>query len=241
MSLGVRSRRLSSKASHSGVFIFAALQHFVSGCTSFATVRSAEVRPGTSVALQASASTRPGDVTGWFWSYDCAQACDHPVVGGDVGLTHGWPRGGAAGGFALGVGLSGTHPYVDGYLQLGTGRHPFGLGARVGPPVTTWREHQLYARYDVRLGGTTRLLLNPALFLHEGRSPNGENPGSFLAFVQGVGLLLEGTRVSWTPAVALVAGRAQRTSNGQQYGPVRSVFGTASLGATFHQGRIPER
>jgi hypothetical protein len=221
--------------------IVAVLQLVAGGCTSFATVRSAEVQPGTAGSLQASASTRPGDLAGWFWSFDCAQACDHPVLGGDVGLTYGWPRNGGAGAFALGVGLSGTHPYVDGYLQLGAGRQPFGLGMRVGPPLTSWREHQLYARYDVRLGGTTRLLLNPALFLHEGRSPNGENPGTFLAFVQGVGLLLEGERVSWTPAVALVAGRAQRTSYGQQYGPVASVFGTASLGLTFHRWRAPER
>jgi hypothetical protein len=223
----------------SGVVILAAL--LLLGCTSFATVRSAEVRPGPAAALHASASTRPGDVAGWFWSDDCAQACDHRVLGGDAGLTYGWPRGGGAGAFALGVGLSGTHPYVDGYLQLGAGRQPFGVGARVGPPVTSWREHQLYGRYDVRLGGTTRLLLNPALFLHEGRAPNGASPGSFVGFVQGVGLLLEGARVSWTPAVALVAGRAQRTSYGQQYGPVRSVFGTASLGVTFHQRRTPER
>jgi hypothetical protein len=225
----------------SGAIIFAALQPLVIGCTSFATVRSAEVSPGSSAALQASVSTRPGDVAGWFWSYDCAQACDRPVPGGDVGLTYGWPREGGARAFALGVGMSGAHPYVDGYLQLGGGRQPFGLGVRVGPPVTTWREHQLYARYDVPLGGARRLLLNPALFIHEGRSPNGENPGSFVGFVQGVGLLHEGARVSWTPAVALVAGRAQRTSSDQQYGPVWSMFGTASLGVTFHQRRTPER
>lgn len=216
------------------VGIFAALQPFVSGCTSFATVRSAEVRPGPSAMLQASASTRPGDVAAWFWSYDCAQFCDRPVVGGDGGFTYGRSRASGAGALALGVGVNGMHPYVDGYLQLAGGSQPFGLGVRVGPPVTSWREHQLYARYDVRAGGR-RLLLNPALFIHEGRSPNGENPGSFIGFVQGVGLLLEGEHYSWAPAVALVAGRAQRTSSGQRYGPVWSMFGTASLGLTFHR------
>jgi hypothetical protein len=222
------------------VVLLAALLRVVSGCTSFSTVRSAEVRPESSVAIQASASTRPGDVAGWFWSDDCAQPCDHSVVGGDVGLTHGWSRGRRAGGVALGVGLSGTHPYVDGYVQLGAGRQPFGVGARIGPPLTSWREHQLYGRYDVRLGGTTRLSLNPALFVHEGRAPNGASPGAFVGFVQGVGLLLAGERVSWTPAVALVAGRAQRDSYGQRYGPERSVFGAASLGVTFHRQRVPE-
>jgi hypothetical protein len=221
-----------------GGVIVAALLPYASGCTSFATVRSAEARPGTSVALHASVSTPPGDVAGWFWSYDCVQACDHPVSGGDAGLTYGRPRGG--GGAAVGVGLNGLHPYVDAYVQLGAGRRPFGVGARVGPPLTSWREHQLYARYDVRLGGATRLLLNPALFLHEGRAPNGASPGTFLAFVQGVGLLFEGERVSWAPAIALVAGRAQRNGYGQQYGPVWSVFGTASLGTTFHRRRTLE-
>lgn len=133
------------------------------------------------------------------------------------------------------------HPYVDGYVQLAGGRRPFGLGVRVGPPVTSWREHQLYARYDVPLGASTRLLLNPGVFLHEGRAPNGASPGSFLGFVQGAGVLLEGERVSWTPAIAVVAGRAQRNSYGRQYGPVPSVFATASLGVTFHRRRAPAR
>jgi hypothetical protein len=223
------------------VFVLTAFQPFLGGCTSFATVRSAEVLPGPSLGIQASASTRPGEVAGWFWSLDCAQTCDHPVPGGDAGLTYGWPRDGRAGAVALSVGVDGTHPYVDGYLQLGTGRRPFGVGVRVGPPLTSWREHQLYGRYDVRLAEATRLLLNPALFLHEGRTPNGASSGSFFGFVQGVGLLLEGESVSWTPAIALVAGRARRNSYGQEYGPERSVFGTASLGVTFHRRRTPER
>lgn len=219
-------------------FVLSGIGPLLAGaCTSFATVRSAEVLPGASVAVQGSASTQPGDAAAWFWSFDCADACNHPVIGGDMGVTYGWLPGGGARAFTVGVGTNGTHPYVDGYVQLGAGRQPFGLGARIGPPVTDWREHQIYGRYDVRVGGTTRLLLNPALFVHEGRSPNGENPGSFLGFVQGIGLLLEGERVSWTPAVALVAGRARRTSYGQQVGPVRSVFGAASLGVTFHRSR----
>jgi hypothetical protein len=203
--------------------------------------RSAEILPGPSTALHASLSTPPGDVAGWFWSLECVQACDHPVVGGDLGLTYGWTRQAGKPSVALGVGTNGTFPYLDGYLQLGTGRRPFGMGARIGLPASSWREHQLYGRYDVRLSGTTRLLLNPALFLHEGRAPNGESPGSFLGFVQGVGLLFEGEQMSWTPAMALVAGRAQRNSYGQAYGPVRSVFGTASLGVSFHRSRSAER
>jgi hypothetical protein len=210
-------------------------------CTSFATVRSAEVRPGPSLAVQASVSTPPGDDAGWFWSYDCSEACNHAVVGGDVGVTYGWPGAPEGKAYALGVGTSGRYPYVDGYAQLTRGRSPFGVGVRLGAPVSNWREHQLYGRYDVPLGARSRLLLNPAAFLHEGRSPNGENPGTFVGFVQGVGLLLEGDRVSWTPAVALVAGRARRTSYGERFGPTTSVFGTASIGVTFHRPRPTAR
>ena len=209
---------------------------FLDGCTTFATVRSAGVPLGPSVGLQASMSTPPGDVASWFWAYDCAQECNHPVGGGDVGFTYGWhPRGARA--VALGVGISGVHPYLDGYIQLAEGQRPFGVGARIGPPVTSWREHQLYARYDIPVGGSTRVLLNPAIFLHEGRAPNGASPGWFLGLVQGVGLQHESENISWTPSVAVVAARAQRNSYGRQYGPEASVFATASLGVTLHRAR----
>jgi len=220
--------------------VLAAAAPVASACTSFATVRSAEVHPGPSTALHVSVSTPPGDVAGWFWSFECVQACDHQVIGGDLGLTYGFAPDGGGRPIAIGVGTNGTFPYLDAYVQLGAGRRPFGMGARIGLPATSWSEHQLYARYDVPLGGTTRLLLNPAVFLHEGRAPNGESPGSFIGFVQGVGLLLEGERMSLTPALALVAGRAQRNSYGQPYGPVGSVFGTASLGVTFHRRRTTD-
>ncbi len=212
----------------------------LSGCTTFATVRSADVRPGPSVAFHAAASTPPGDVTGWFWAVDCVEACNYPVIGGDLGVTYGWRPTEGPGAVALTAGVSGVYPYVDGYVQLGSGRQPFGVGARIGPPVTSWREHQLYARYDVPLGASTRLLLNPGLFLHEGRAPNGASPGRFVGIVQGVGVQLEGSRISLTPAVAVVAGRAQRDSYGRRYGPEQTVFVTTSLGLTWHRERRAE-
>ena len=102
----------------------------------------------------------------------------------------------------------------------------FGMGARLGVPVvSSARASALRALRRAARRHDSELLLNPALFLHEGRAPNGASPGSFIGFVQGLGLLIEDEQVSWTPAVALVAGRAQRNSYGQQYGPVRSVLG----------------
>jgi hypothetical protein len=189
------------------------------------------------LALQGSLSTSPGDVAGWFGTFDCESNCNGSVVGTHAGLAYGWPSPNGQRGFELGAGVNGVYPYVDGYLQLSGGRAPFGLGAQVGLPFTGWREHQVYALYDIPLGEKRRLLLNPAAILHEGESPNGENPGTFKGFVQGVGLLLEGTHVSWTPAVAVVAGRAERRSYSQTFGPESSVFVVGSLGVTFHRRR----
>lgn len=218
----------------SAALLAVALLLLATACSSFATVRSAEIIPGSSFAVQASATTPPGDIPGWFWAYECVERCSHPIVGGDAGVTYGWPHREGAAAVSVGFGLSGVYPYVDVYTQLRGGRQPFGIGARVGVPLATWREHQFYGRYDVHLGRSSRLLLNPAVFIHEGTSPNRANRGSFLAFVQGIGVLFEGERVSWTPAIALVAGRARRTRYGQEDGPVGSVFGAASIGVTFH-------
>ena len=100
----------------------------------------------------------------------------------------------------------------------------------------------MYARYDIPVNKESRVLLNPGVFIHDGASPNGANTGSFLGIVQGVGLQIEGDYASWTPAVAVVSGRAQHGGYGREYGPASSVFVTASLGMTFHERRVkPDR
>ncbi len=207
-----------------------------SGCTSFANVRSAQIIPGPSAGIHVSASTPPGEKAGWFWSTDCGNDCDGAVPGGDLGITHGWGEG--AGAKAIGIGTSGTHPYVDGYIQLSGGRAPAGVGVRIGPPITGWREHQLYLRKDLPVGDGRVLMLNPALLLHEGRSPNRQNHGTFFGVVQGVGLLIPGEWISVTPALALVAGRAEHTSYRERHGPEWRLFGVASIGITIHRAGI---
>jgi hypothetical protein len=210
---------------------------FLAGCTSFSTVRSAEVRPGPAMSVQASIASRPGDDAAWFWSLDCPERCDRAIPSVDLTLEHGRrPSSGVA--YTLGLGLSGVHPYAEAYAQLGSSRRlPIGVGARVGNPFASWTQHQLYARVDVALTSRQRLLLNPALFYHSGRSPNGENPGSFLGLVQGVGVEFDMGTVSVRPAAALVWGRAERTSSGQRYGPTTKAFGTASLAVSVHRPR----
>jgi hypothetical protein len=209
----------------------------LTACTSFSTVRSAEVRPGPSVSVQASIASRPGDDAAWFWSYDCALQCDHSIPATDLMYEQGWrPSRGLA--YTLGVGLSGVHPYAEAYVQFASARRlPIGLGARLGNPFATWTEHQIYGRVDLPITSRQRLLLNPALFYHAGNSPNGENPGSFLGFVQGVGVEFDLGAVSVRPAAAVVWGRAERTSYGQRYGPTTKAFGTASLALSVHRPR----
>ena len=211
----------------------AALVACAGACTSFATVRSAEVRPGAALTVQASVASPPGDEAAWFWSADCAQNCNRTIPSADVVLAHGWSRRDARA-FTLGAGVNGTHPYAEGYLQLGaSARRPFGVGARVGLPVQRWTEHQLYGRLDLPLGTRTRLLWNPAVFYHTGNSPNGENPGTFVGLVQGLGLRLGAGSAAVTPSVAAVWGRAEHRSGDQRYGPASRLFGTAALSVTL--------
>lgn len=206
------------------------------GCTSFATVRSAQVHPGTSLTVQGSVSSPPGDGAAWFWTLDCSENCDHAIGSVDAALTVGRA---SEHPFAVGVGVNGIlFPYVEGYTQLNrdTAR-AFGVGARVGIPVIGWSSHQLYGRYDILLENGRRVLWNPGMFLHAGQSPNGENRGHFLAMVQAVGLEYRGERRTVVPAVALVVGRGDRERYGDDEGPFTTVFGAASMSVTFHRRR----
>jgi hypothetical protein len=192
--------------------------------------------PGPSVAFQASASTPTGESASWFWSYDCYR-CNRPAFAGDIGFSYGVRRADGARPLELGLGITGIRPYVDGYLQLDGGRTPYGVGFRVAPSGT-WSQYQLYGRYDILLRDNRKLLLNPSAFLITGDSPNGANDASFLAFVQGIGMLFEGERTSLTPAIAIVAGWSDREPDG---GSGAAVFGTASLAVTFHRRRSTTR
>jgi len=206
-------------------------------CTTFGSVRSAEVNPGGSVAVQGTVSSPPGDGAAWFWGLDCSVDCDRPVGGGDASLTLGTTAAGRP--VSVGAGMSGIYPYVEGFAQLSRpGRNPWGLGVRAGVPLTSWTEHQLFARYDLPLRGETRLLLNPALFIHTGASPNGENDGTLVAFVQGVGLLHRRPGMSVIPSLSLAVGRGERdTRFGDEGGPFTTAFGTASVSVVLHRRR----
>jgi hypothetical protein len=217
------------------VLLVAATQ-MLAGCTSFTTVRSARVVAGPEVNIHASYTPSPGDEAGWFWSLDCAQQCDHPIPGGDAGFAYGVSDGGGIP-FALGAGLNGTSPYLEGYGQLyGSTSTAFGLGVRLGIPVISWAQHQLYARVDMPLAGS-RLLWNPGLLYQTGNSPNGENPGSVVGLTNGFGVQFGDDRMSITPSLGVVWSRAQHSSYGEPHGPENKLFATFGLGIGFRWPR----
>jgi hypothetical protein len=200
-------------------------------CTSFATVRSAEVRPGPSLTTQLSVAASPGPVAGWLWSWECVADCDHDIAALDLTFTYGQRKSGEPP-YAFGLGLNGTFPFAEGYLQLrSVERFPFGVGGRVGIPLGPGWENQLYGRLDVPITSDVRLLWNPAVVHNSTSSPNGSNHGSFIGLVQGVGLELGTGSVTVTPSLALVWGRAEYR-NPELHGPESRLFGTAALSVT---------
>jgi hypothetical protein len=189
------------------------------------------VAPGPAALVQASVASPPGDEAAWFWSYDCTEKCDRVLPSTDILITYGKVDSSRSN-YALGVGLNGIYPYVDGYLQLKSGALPLGIGGRLGIPLMSWTEHQVYARVDLRLPGRTTLLWNPGVLYHTGNSPDGSDPGRFIGLVQGVGLNFSGAAI--TPSAALVLGRAERSSNGVPIGPRWRAFATAAVSLSLH-------
>jgi hypothetical protein len=207
------------------------------GCTSFADVRSAEVRPGLQVDGGITVSAPPGDAAAWFWTLDCASHCDHAIISPNVAIRHGRVPQSGGRPYELGAGISGMFPYATGYLQLARGPRPVGVGARVGIPFTTWREDAIFARYDLS-SGSTRVVLAPTVFLHSGSSPNGGNRGWFLAFAPALGLQHERSGVSVTTSLAPVLGHTKRSrSLGREVISGSAAFLVAGLSLSFAGAR----
>jgi hypothetical protein len=210
----------------------------LTGCTTFGTVRSAEVRPGLQGGAQVAATSAVGPIAGWFWADECDPAsCDRSVAGLDVNVAYGRrPRTGRP--FTLGAGVNGFYPYAEGYVELGTlGRAPVGVGARLGIPFFNWSEHSVYGRVDVPLSRSARLLYNPGWMLHVGESPNGATKGTFNGLVQGLGVELDLGNVSVVPSAGYVLGRAHHGGYGTLYGPETHGFGWIAVGVHAHRAR----
>lgn len=204
------------------------------GCTTFSTVRSAEVQAGSGSHQQFSASSDVGDEAGWFYSFDCSSQCNRSVAGAEFS----WDFGAVTGtnrGRTLGIGVNSIfQPFVEGYWQLGkSGNAPYGVGARVGIPLGGFSEHRLFGRVDVPFANGERLLWNPGLFYMRGSSPNGQNSGSILAMTNGLGIQVREGDWAFIPSVSLINARAGHTSYAERFGPSWSTFITAGVGVTF--------
>jgi len=181
-------------------------------------------------------TTMVPDEAAWFWSFDCATDCGRAVPAIGIDYTHGLVGTGLP--VELGAGFAGVFPYARVYAQLGQGERPWGAGIELGIPFDySWHEHRLFGRMDIPLRDNQRLLLNSSLFLHAGNSPNGQNPGSFIAFVPAAGLLLHRRTSEVIPSLALVVGRGTRESYGAQLEPFHAVFAIFSVSFTVHRSR----
>lgn len=160
--------------------VCAVVTSVATACTSFSTVRSAQVSRASSFTMQGSVASTPGELAGWFWSLYCVQNCANPIIGVDLAYASGRAIESAQP-YSIGGGVNGLFPYVEGYLQLDTARaRPYGIGARIGIPWYGWSEHQVYARMDWRVRNRTRLLWNPGIVVHTGGSENGMSRGTFI-------------------------------------------------------------
>jgi hypothetical protein len=180
-----------------------------------------------------SATTSLGPVAGWLWSFDCAEDCDHAVGGLDVSFMYGRRKANETP-YAWGLGVNGTFPFAEGYVQLrDSNRFPVGLGTRIGIPLGPGWQNAVYGRLDIPVTSNAKLLWNPAVFHNSTSSPNDANHGWFIGVVQGVGLEIgTGSSVTFTPSVALVWGRAEY-ENPQPHGPENRFFGTGALSVTL--------
>lgn len=223
---------------HLRITVLLAAVALLSGCT-LSTVRSAEVYPGLSLSAQASAMSPPGADAYWFWAYDCHR-CNEWVPGLYAEMTLGKVSADGSGAHEFSAGLDAFAPFVGAYRQLGKSeRSAYGIGGRLGLPLVSWTTSQVYGRYDRILRPGQRLLVNPAVLLHWGNSPNGENPGYFVGLVQGVGLEEEGDGASFIPAVSVGLLHGARSSYSLPEVSFTTAFATASIAVVLHRKRAP--
>jgi hypothetical protein len=223
---------------HLRISVLLAALVLLSGCT-LSTVRSAEVYPGLSMSAQVSAMSPPGEDAYSFWAEDCYR-CNKWIPGLYAEMTRGRVSVDGTRGHEFSAGIDAFSPFVGAYKQLGKSeRSAYGIGGRVALPLVSWNWSQVYGRYDRILRPGQRLLVNPAVLLHWGNSPNGENPGYYVGLVQGVGLEKEGDGASFIPAVSVGLLHGARSSYSLPEVSFTTAFATASIAVVLHRKRAP--
>lgn len=200
----------------------------LASCTTFVSVRPAQVSHGSSLLLQASATAPPGELAGWMWSFDCAEGCNHGIPGLEIGYGRGISDSTRAwyveGGAALPV-----TPYLEVYRQVGDRSRPRGFGVRVGAPVAGWGEYRAFYRTDPR----PNLTANTHLVVASGHSPNGESSATFIALIQSFGRMSNGATSGFIPSFSFGVTHTLRN----RYGEQESALGLLALVSVFARSR----
>jgi hypothetical protein len=203
---------------------------FMPGCTTFATVRPAEIHPGLSFHTQATVSAPPGELPGWIWSFDCAEDCNKGIPGVELSLFHGVSD--STRGYYLGGGLvAPINPFLEGYWRFSRNAPARGIGARIGIPVSGWSEARVFYRQDIG----SRVTSNTNFVVTTGSSPNGANTATFLALIESVGLVERSAGSVIIPALSVGVTHTVRT----RYGDRETAFGllgVASFGVEILRG-----
>ena len=195
----------------------------LTSCATFASVRPAQVTPGGELTFQASVSAPPGELPGWIWSLECAEGCNNPVAGLELGYGHGVSDSSRAW-YAEGGLASPLTPYLEVYRQFGDRSRPKGLGVRAGAPVLGLGMYRAFYRTDLR----PSLTANTHLVVATVRSPNRENTATFVALIQSFGLMKHGATSGFIPALSFGVTHTLRNRSGVQESAV-GIFGLVSF------------
>ncbi|RMD94554.1 MAG: hypothetical protein D6814_14365 [Calditrichaeota bacterium] len=184
---------------------------FITGCASFAPMRSAQVAPGFSGDVKLGMTSSLSKEA--YWLYDAGSDCplcdSKPIAVSEVAFRYGIKKPGARG---IQLGLVGND--MDAQLEFFSEvrQRPawkLGGGLRLGLPlVASWASHQLFVVYERRLGENSTFCYAPGIYYHTGHSPNCMNHGSLFLLSQGLGLEFSTGLVSLTPAVTISVGNA---------------------------------
>lgn len=204
----------------------------LASASSLTSTRPAQVNTGFAFHLTGGVTSPVHGDTYWF--YDLAGDNSHPDSSplplAEAGVTLGDRR------VHLGLFARSPCPQVEVYGQLYDGKKvDVGVGARAGIPVFGWAAHQAFLRSDYQLRRNIKLLVDPGVYYHTGKSPNGETKGSLLFFTQSVGLAFTTRRVTFTPSLSLVTGSGdiKRWASGSEHH--RDTFAAVSISVSFHR------
>ena len=168
-----------------------------------------------------------GHGLGWFFNYDCGAVCGTNITSTEFYVGHGSVHDDGA--VSVGLGLDGTTPHVEIYLQpRPESQHTWGLGGRLG--LGTPGIFSLIGRYDYRLNPSMAVLYNPTVGVA------GANYGSFTFSSHSLGLEIGDGPLRFAPYASFVFARGSRTHFDNEISFVER-FATVGAGVRWYQSQ----